>query len=224
MLTYAFACRWDSLFLGRLSRFTIDCKGPPSARLEYHFTTTLSSSESVDADAGAGRGEAAWVGGVKAGAGDKGEEGDVGESVGSCLMSDYQFVCWMMGTLGAPTGGLLVSCRLAPTLVYACMRALVESGFRAVNCVPTPARVLLLRALAVLVRGLWETLTLHADALGLGSAGSTSECDEEYGLRGRRLLRDLSKEAAATVRVLREAAILQYAVELPQVLTYADVC
>jgi hypothetical protein len=138
-------------------------------------------------------------------------------------MSDYQFVCWMMGTLGAPTGGLLVSCQLAPTLVYACMRALVESGFRAVNCVPAPARVLLLRALAVLVRGLWETLSLHADALGFGGAGSTSEC-EEYGLRGRRLLRDLSKEAAATVRVLREAAILQYAVELPQVLTDADVC
>jgi hypothetical protein len=90
--------------------------------------------------------------------------------------------------------------------------------------------VLLLRALAVLVRGLWETLSMHADALGFGSAGSTSECEvsqvshEEYGLRGRMLLRDLSKEAAATVRVLREAAILQYAVELPQVLTYADVC
>lgn len=52
---------------------------------------------------------------------------------------------------------------------------------------------------------------------GNTAAAVSSGHGDEYEMRGRKIWRDLSPEGASTVRVLREAAIVQHAVELPQV-------
>ena len=89
------------------------------------------------------------------------------------------------------------------------MRALVESGLAAISSIPASARVLLLRSIAIVVRGMRAAAEeLQGDAAG-GPDGAARP--------SWKVSRDLSPEACATVRVLREAAIAQYALELPQV-------
>jgi len=92
--------------------------------------------------------------------------------------------------------------------VYEHLRALVESGLAAMSCIPAAARVLLLRSIAIVVRGMRAAAEeMHGD--GAGPDGEA--------LPVWKVSRDLSPGACATVRVLREAAIAQYAIELPQV-------
>ena len=47
-----------------------------------------------------------------------------------------------------------MGCGLPPNLVYNELRELLECGLRAVRCLPAAPRVLLLRSIAVIVRGL----------------------------------------------------------------------
>jgi len=210
---YVAGCRWEPLDLGRLSRFTIDNKGPPTGRLEFRFAVNLRGSDS--ADLAEGRGDATV----------QEQEGDSGAST---LLADYHFAFWMFSTLGAPTGGLLVSCGLSKEEIYEELCALVKTSLRVVNGVPAAPRVLLLQAIAVVVRGLRAAAiallqggrknTLSGSSVGGGAVREGKELGADINQMAiRRLSRDLPQETWSMVRVLREAAIVQHAVELPRV-------
>jgi hypothetical protein len=197
---YVAGCRWEPLSLG-LTRFTLDCKGPPTGRLEYRFTASLRVCEPLH---GGGWGEG----------GDTGTGDMEGENVSCALMADFQFVCWLMSTLSSPTNGLLGSSGLAPSIMYEHLRSLVECGLGAISSIPAPARLLLLRSISISVRGLRAAAEeLH----GVGGVGDKGSGLDKCATPAWKAKRDLSPQAFASVRVLREAAIAQHAVELPQV-------
>jgi len=62
-----------------------------------------------------------------------------------------------LGDAGARYSGL------APAVVYSELQQLLESGLLAVPCLPAAPRVLLLRAVAVIVRGLRSAATGSAE-------------------------------------------------------------
>lgn len=90
---YVAGSRWEPVQMHGLNRFTLDCKGPPTGRLEYRIAACLRAGDPSDP-----RGAGADVAAERDGEG------------GSCYtMADYHFVFWIMSTLCAPTDGLLVS-------------------------------------------------------------------------------------------------------------------
>ena len=89
---YVVGSRWEPLRLAGVNRFSLDCKGPPLARLEYRFAASLSvDAAGIEGDAFAG-GEATAL------------EGRAGAETGwSGRLADYQFACWLLGALGTAT-------------------------------------------------------------------------------------------------------------------------
>ena len=89
---YVVGSRWEPLRLAGVNRFSLDCKGPPLARLEYRFAASLSvDAAGIEGDAFAG-GEAAA------------SEGRAGAETGwGGRLADYQFACWLLGALGIAT-------------------------------------------------------------------------------------------------------------------------
>ena len=129
-------------------------------------------------------------------------------------------ICTSHPCLGAPTGGLLAKLPgMAADDRYRAHWALVETALGVVSAVPAAPRVTLLRTLAVLVRGLRAAAALlpvdgQTANDGTAGVGAGGEVDARV---MHRLGQDLSAESWATVRVLREAAIVQHAAELPAV-------
>ncbi|EKX51084.1 hypothetical protein GUITHDRAFT_103005 [Guillardia theta CCMP2712] len=110
-----------------------------------------------------------------------------GEDGISAGVADFDFICWLMNALSSPSSGLLWKCKLNSDDLQREIKNLIEAGLVAIEHVAGSSRPGLLRSIASAARGL------------------------------RRDSQGLSESALSIVRVLREAAIHQHAVELPQV-------
>eukprot|EP00960_Hanusia_phi_P063027 765337-Hanusia_phi.AAC.2 len=110
-----------------------------------------------------------------------------GEDGISAGVADFEFICWLMNALSSPSNGLLWKCKLNSEELQREIKNLIEAGLVAIEHVAGSSRPGLLRSIASAARGL------------------------------RRDSQGLSESALSIVRVLREAAIHQHAVELPQV-------
>ena len=102
--------------------------------------------------------------------------------------SDGDFVAWVLVALCAPTTGLLARCGEPMEWTQTLILEVTEASLEAVTSVRPALRTALLRALATSVRG-----------------------------SGSAVVQLLSKRSLRALRVLREAAVSQYATELPLV-------
>lgn len=112
---------------------------------------------------------------------------EAGEKGGVVGTSDCAFVCWLTTALGSPSDGLLRTCGADKDEISGVLVRLIASCLRACMAVPISLKVGMLRALAIIARGLELSRTT------------------------------LGGESARCIRSLREAAIAQHTVEVPLV-------